>query len=154
MGMPAGEQFMCANGGHTSDEPFSLRFCQWKGYKHAKSYKTGGHSGPCALFKVEANGAIAGRRWDGGHGTRMSEITCSGVKQKGCSAVGGLQSGVIAVYAYPKRPDGSTATFKCKTGFVPSPANTKMTCNNGKWTGSSPTKCILDPNPKVFSNPK
>ena len=44
---------------------------------HAKSYKTGGHSGPCALFKVESDGKIAGRRWDGGHGTRMSEITVS-----------------------------------------------------------------------------
>ena len=24
--MPAGEQFMCAEGGHTSDEPMALRF--------------------------------------------------------------------------------------------------------------------------------
>ena len=48
---------------------------KWKGYMHAKSYKTGGHSGPCALFKVESDGKIAGRRWDGGHGTRITEIT-------------------------------------------------------------------------------
>ena len=67
---------------------------------------------------------------------------CSGIKQKGCGTIGGLKSGVTAVYAYPKRPDGSTATFTCsKAALVVSPANAKMTCNNGKWTGSSPT-CI------------
>jgi len=79
--MPGGEHLMCAKGGHTSDEPMALRFCKWKGYKHARSFKTGGHSGPCALFFVDKNGKVAGRRWDGGHGTRMSEITCSEPKK-------------------------------------------------------------------------
>ena len=53
-----------------------MAYCsKWKGYPYASSYDTGGHSGPCALFSVDAKGKVAGRRWDTNHGSRMAQIT-------------------------------------------------------------------------------
>ena len=52
----------------------ALRFCQLNGYTGVSSIETHNQGGTCAVFHRSGSG----RRIDGGHGTKIRKIVCSG----------------------------------------------------------------------------
>jgi hypothetical protein len=59
--------------GHTSQTDMALRFCVFHGYTSVENVDSTSQSGTCAVYHESGNG----RRIDGGHGTKISQIKCT-----------------------------------------------------------------------------